>query len=390
MDYNFMKISVIFITLSQPLCAVIPDGALVKTNAGIKSMRDLAVGEEVLSADSAHTALANMRIAGKQPRSRRNSTIKIDTHDGTIFAAPDQVLFDPSSSEWVKAEDLTFKNSLLNENMQAVSIYGVVRQSNNPLLTTAVQVEVTRQLYVDGFLNHNMDVVKAIGVGFVNGVRSVATKEVAKKVAKEAMKEAGKELVKMGTRKAVEAIADSMGAVEDNGRDGNGAGWRADSNQNVRINMDLNDAVWNLSDEEILAPYRRGVSSTPTVNVKEAPAYAPGVVQAGNQPATVIMNDGKEIDLAPGDAYSYGFAPVESVEYRRPAAAPKKAEPKKEVKQERVVVNPAQGPAKPAPYVPVYRPSGSRAINMELAKYGLPPMSEQDYSKAADEFYSRN
>lgn len=340
-----MKVSAVILAVSNPVGAVIPDFALVKAGSGIKMLRDVAEGEQVLSADQTRKLLMPGLVASNKPRSRRNSTIKVTTAESTIHAAPDQELFDPLRDQWVKAEDLTAENMLLNEEMQHEEITAVERLSHSPMFTRAVSIEATHQLFVDGYLTHNMwmwDGLKAVG----QAAREVDWKWVGKEIAKEAVKEAGKAVVKEAVHEVVDYMKQS-GVDIDSGYDPRGETWQHHNFENEKMVMDLKTGHWQNPDTKMdivmtASDWRNMPGNHPASKADHNASWGDGYVKAGDKPVQMEFANGEVSYLSPGDVYAYGFnAPtkingVEVPKQRaevaehvaRPAAAPAPSKPK--------------------------------------------------------------
>ena len=238
--------STILVALSHSIAAVIPGDALVQSGSGVKMLHEVMSGEKVLSIERplSHFSsrrmhdLAHMQVMSNVPAGRRNSTVQIDLGNRRINAAPDQLFFDPLKNEWVKAENLTYDNQLLDEDMQPVGILDVKRKRFMPLEARAVQVEGARQLYVDGVLVHNMDADTVTkGLAFLGTGAAWFFWKVVDVV------------VKKGIEKSFDAVRESTGGVMDNGRGGAGSQHRQDVQRNSEMQRSIQPVMTNAQRE---------------------------------------------------------------------------------------------------------------------------------------------
>lgn len=369
-----MKVSAVMLAVSNPVGAVIPDFALVKAGSGIKMLRDVAEGEEVLSADERRKLLAPGLVVSNKPRSRRNSTIQIDLGDRIINAAPDQVLFNPAKDKWINAEDLGEDDMLLNEEMQHQQIVSVNRISHLLMFTRAVQIEATHQLFVDGVLTHNTlgdwwELAKTIG----------------KEIAKEAVKEAGKAVVKEAVHEVVGYMKES-GVDVDNGRDPRGKSWNHHNLENEKMTIDLATGQMKNPETgmEIVmngADWRNLPGNHPASKPDPFSSCGDGYVRAGNNPVQMEFANGRVEELAPGHTFTYGFnGPVKvdgvalhdrrSAEpVSRPGAAPAPSKPAAAPKPSAAPQpKPAATPVAQKPVAPAQQPAARPAPAVSVPK----------------------
>jgi hypothetical protein len=113
----------------------------------------LKVGDTVYSANDRLKKLGLAKVTAVK-KLTTDKYVEIDTGNSVIHAAPDQLFFDTKKREWVKARDLTRRNTLMGHNRKGHALVNVMKRRGNHEI---VQIDLSPDhvLFNEELVTHN-------------------------------------------------------------------------------------------------------------------------------------------------------------------------------------------------------------------------------------------
>jgi len=115
-----------FVLLNLNIFSAIIEGTLVKTSYGLVPVENLNIGEKVVSCDCKRSVITEANIT-RICYSPTKTIIKVETDSEILYASAKQFFYEPNLHKWIKAENLSTENILIDCDFNYYKIYKIER-----------------------------------------------------------------------------------------------------------------------------------------------------------------------------------------------------------------------------------------------------------------------
>jgi len=169
MNIKFFNITMLILALIINIQADIVKGSLLKHSLADETLpvENAQKGSLIQSLSKDKRLLVSAYVLATSSV-ETNSIIEVDLGDRRIQAAANQTFFDPVLNKWIKAKDLTNKNSLLGVDLVHKIVVGTELKTGK-FEVMRISVDGSHYIFSDGVLTHNFQAAMGyIGRAFVS------------------------------------------------------------------------------------------------------------------------------------------------------------------------------------------------------------------------------
>ena len=124
MNYRLHKLVILSCLLlwGQIVVPSILSGTLIKTPHGSISVENVTIGSNLIGYNNKQCI--DTSITGISTTTT-NTVIIITTNKGDVYAAPDQLFYDPVTAHWIKAENITPNTAVTVNALSCLKYFGM-------------------------------------------------------------------------------------------------------------------------------------------------------------------------------------------------------------------------------------------------------------------------